>query len=302
MTGIVFDLKMNLHQLDNHPESPFRTTAIIDELNKTGIMKKVKIVSSRKATNQELLMAHSQEYINLIKNSTPEFLEKKFKNNSVYFNKYSYDSACLAAGSVLRLTNQIIVDNVSNGFAITRPPGHHASTSSASGFCIFNNVAMAAIYATAFNKRVLVVDWDIHHGDGTEEILNGRENILFFSVQRYDNGKYYPATGKTKISENIIDLGITNVVGDNDLYYDIFINHLTTFKNFKPDIIIVSCGFDAVVGDPLGEYQLSPKCFGNLTRLLINVCPKILLVLEGGYNCEQIAKCSVECINALLNN
>jgi acetoin utilization deacetylase AcuC-like enzyme len=304
MTGISYDDHMLLHQTDSHPESPQRLISIIEAIKKNNLLEKLIFFKGRKCTRDELLIAHSDRYIDTLETAYRSgnwMSMNKLYGGDCYFNQNTLNAAKMAVGSTINLADRIMEGTIHNGFSIVRPPGHHANRDSPSGFCIFNNVAITALHCRNRGNRVLIVDWDIHHGDGTESIIRGEKNIMLFSVQRYDNGKYYPQTGGTKAQQNIIDIGL-NQTGTDKIYYELFIDMLSQMTKFAPDIIIVSSGFDAVNGDPLGGYNLSPSCYGYLTKLLINVCPKILLVLEGGYNCEQISLCSVECLRTLINN
>ncbi len=301
--GLVYDDVMTLHESKGHPESPERIRSIMAAI-KSAAIPCLKIIEAKMASREELELAHDRNYINTIatayaKPNGHASLATEY-GSDVYFNESTYDCARIAAGSTLNLANAILSGSINSGFAVVRPPGHHASQNNASGFCIFNNVAISAIHCRNKGNRVLIVDWDIHHGDGTEAIVKGEKNIMFYSVQKYDNGKYYPGTGGSKNDSNIIDVGLSQVKGTDVKYYEIFIDALSQFKAFNPDIIIVSSGFDAVQGDPLGGFNLSPECYGYLTKLLKSVCPRVMLVLEGGYNCKQIGKCTVECMQALL--
>ena len=222
--------------------------------------------------------------------------------DSMFGNKDSLVSASIAAGSTLNLMKEILNNNIKHGVAIVRPPGHHATKSCASGFCFYNNIAISAKYVINYGKKIAIVDWDVHHGDGSESILKNVDNCLFISIHRYDHGNFYPGSGKNSYN-NIVNIPINGTAHDND-FYAIFENTvIPNLKKFGPDIIIISAGFDAAEGDPLGCMHISPGCYYNLTKQLLSLGKQpIMLALEGGYNLTSISNSMAECVRALLEN
>ena len=267
------------------------------------------------ATREQLAVVHGEWY-----------LDKVFKNmglledwfDDIFTNKRTRDSALRATGTALKMVQMIIDDEIDCGFANVRPPGHHASENRCGGFCFFNTVAIAAITAARQGRRVLIVDWDVHYGDGTAAVLQNlaekdpkvAANIFFFSIHRWDNGSFYPGKGKedgsgksrNDFANRVINVGFNGAKGD-EFYLDTFKSLVLPLREtFKPDLIIVSAGFDAAVGDDLGGCHVTPRCYGELTRLLSAITPHVALVLEGGYNLRSISQSAVECVKALLNN
>lgn len=315
--GYVYDSDMMRHKDpsdethlkggSSHPECPQRIESIYKELQKDKLLDNMSRIPSRHATVEEMELAHDNEYLNTLQKiiSTQDqhqitsFVTKTY--NSIYANKHTFNSALLAAGSTLDLVDNIINDTIDNGIAIVRPPGHHASKKSASGFCFLNNVAISAIHARNKGLKVAIVDFDVHYGDGTADIVGNEPNIEFFSVHRHDNGSFYPGTGNISSVANIHNYGFNlNKVGDSK-YLALFKNTIIPLiKQFGPDLIIVSAGFDAGIGDVLGGYSVTPDGFASMTRGLKEVCPSIALVLEGGYNLTTISKSMAACTKVLL--
>lgn len=306
--GLVYDPYMKNHCSEKHPESPERITSIYKCLLDAGYIDKMIAVKSRSITDDELLRIHNQEYVHDTKFllSGPNNSIKKFsgKYNSIFANKYTLDCALLAAGCCAEIAKEISLGNINSGFALVRPPGHHAYTNKASGFCIFNNACIAAKTALDYVQKVYIIDFDIHHGDGTQDIINKKFNnneIQFISIHRHDNGTYYPGTGKEINSENILNIPLNGDSGTNEIYLTIFEKIIcNNVKQFNPDVIIVSAGYDAAVGDPLGGYNLTPECYKTMVKMLKNITPKILLILEGGYNLNSISLCAKASVEALL--
>ena len=197
-----------------------------------------------------------------------------------------------------------MIGNVDRGVAIIRPPGHHATRNEAMGFCFFNNVAISAIYARNRGKKVAIVDFDIHDGNGTCDIINGEPGIHFISIHRYDNGRYYPGleTGAaSNVGSNITNFTFNHARGTDEEYKNLFNDKVVPLlQNINPDIILVSAGFDAGLGDPLGNYRVTPNGFKMMVRMMKNVCSTIVLVLEGGYNLDTISNSMAKCVEELL--
>ena len=312
-TGYVYDPVMARHkciELDgaDHPEQPERIHAIYKEMLNQNLIQKMFPIKSRYATEEEILLAHSQKYLNKLKSILTQKNEMKVafrmlnEFNSVYSNKYTLECAFLAAGSTIELVKNICNGTIDNGVAIIRPPSHHAERDEAMGFCFFNNTSLGAITAKNLGNKVAIVDFDVHHNNGTVDILKNTD-INLFSIHRHDNGKFYPGTGAVSNIKNVFNYPLNNVVAGDKEYLDIFNKYIIPKLNEdKPDIIMVSAGFDAGINDPLGGYAVTPQGYGQMVRLLKLITPKLCLVLEGGYNLETISKSMCECTKVLLNN
>jgi acetoin utilization deacetylase AcuC-like enzyme len=303
--GYVYDPIMSKHEcLDDpqHPENPERTKYIHQQLLQTGFYERMQRVPVRKASYSELALAHTDDYLKELEiglNIDPDTYAQKY--NSVFANQYTLDSARYAAGGVLDLTWQVCSGHLTSGFANIRPPGHHAHKNKPSGFCILNNVALAAIFANQqFEKRVAIIDWDIHVGDGTADIVQDRESILFISVHKYCGGSFWPGTGASKHDNNVHFIGLNEETAGDRHYQLVFDGKvIPQLRRFGPDLILVSAGFDAVQGDPLGKYKVSPKFYARVISNLKLICPNIILVLEGGYDLDSLGRSVVECVDAL---
>lgn len=303
-TGYIFDERMMGHcTYSSHPESPKRLVAIWEHFKKENLHLKCKRIASRKAKRDELEMVHNKEYVRLFL----EDLKKLPKHSDVYFNEFTVDAALLSSGSSMEMTHQVLSSELNNGIIISRPPGHHATKDTAMGFCFLNNIALSAKFAMEKHnlKKVAIIDFDVHHGNGTEDIFYDDPNVLFVSTHRY--GSFYPGTG------DLNDIGKDKGEGFNvniplslDRYGDgeyllIFKKVILPILNeFQPQMIFVSAGFDAVKGDPLGGMNVTPNGFAQIVHLLKSFGTKMILCLEGGYNLEESSKSLVECTKVLL--
>lgn len=305
--GLVYSPEMCLHRMPNehHPENPDRLYEIYKMLLNEGLAQKMIPVKIRKATIEELCLAHSEKYIKSLnwKLKGPNNVRETVPNRGdIFSNKYTLRTIKLAAGSTLELVKMVIKGKLRSGFAAVRPPGHHATKTQAGGFCFCNNLAIAAIYSVRLGKRVLIVDWDVHLGNGTEDIVRDLDNILFFSVHRHDYGTFYPMTGKSERYSNIIKIGFNGSPKGDDEYLKILKTDLLPIaKSFAPDLILVSAGFDAAKNDPLGQYNVTPDCYYEMTRLLLKVCPSMVLILEGGYDLVSTPSSAACCVKALFD-
>ncbi|OLL25267.1 Mannan endo-1,6-alpha-mannosidase DCW1 [Neolecta irregularis DAH-3] len=228
--------------------------------------------------------------------------------------------ARLAVGSLLNLLDSVLTNCVQNGFAIIRPPGHHAEPEKAMGFCIYNNISIAARYALQKYdtvQKVLIIDFDIHHGNGTELVFYDDPNVLYISIHRWDDGNYYPTTGDIeRVGEGVglgrnVNIGFSkqasrpnDKIGDPEYVSAFFHLILPIARQFEPDLVLVSAGFDAAEGHPeiLGGYHVTPTGFALITSLIKSVSPKLLYVLEGGYELTPLTNCATACLGQLIGH
>ncbi|XP_061195454.1 histone deacetylase 6-like isoform X1 [Saccostrea echinata] len=320
-TCIAYDEGMRAHCSTAsyyHPESPDRITRIFDKHTEWGLTQRCTRVETRMATEAELTLIHSSAHVEEIKSLEEKnpFELKKLESNyqSIYLCKDSYFCARMAAGFVLDVVDNVLTGQSQNGVAIVRPPGHHAECSRAMGFCFFNNVGIAAKYAqNKYNvKKVLIVDWDVHHGNGTQHQFYEDSSVLFISLHRYDQGFFYPSTTEgchTKVGTgegrgfNVNIAWNKGPMGDSE--------YITAFQQvvmpiayeFGPELVLVSAGFDAAMGDPLGCYSLTPAGYGHMTHMLSSLANgKVVLVLEGGYHLTAISNSMAMCTSILLGD
>jgi histone deacetylase 6 len=245
-------------------------------------------------------------------------LEKLFhialRLNSIYMNPSSIKCALLSAGSVCEVTEHVIAGNFDNGVAVVRPPGHHAESHKAMGFCFFNNVAIAAKMAIEKHgiQRVLIVDWDVHHGNATQHMFYDDDRVLFVSLHRYDNAGFYPGSedanydrvGQGKGEGYNINIAWNGEKMGDAEYISAF-NHIVmpVAYEYNPELILISCGFDSGQGDPLGGYNVTPNGYAHMTHLLKALANgKIVIALEGGYNLTTISNSMSAVVQVLLGD
>ncbi|XP_003462634.1 histone deacetylase 6 isoform X1 [Cavia porcellus] len=308
-TGLVFDEQLNeFHCLwdDSFPERPERLHAIKEQLMQEGLLDRCVSFQARFAEKEELMLVHSLEFIDLME-TTQYMNEGELRvladtYDSVYLHPNSYTCACLASGSVLRLVDAVLGAEIRNGMAIVRPPGHHAQHSLMDGYCMFNHVAVAARYAQKKHRiqRVLIVDWDVHHGQGTQFTFDQDPSVLYFSIHRYEQGRFWPHLKASNWSTTGFGQGQGytinvpwNEVGMRDADYIAAFLHilLPVAFEFQPQLVLVAAGFDALQGDPKGEMAATPAGFAQLTHLLMGLAGgKLILSLEGGYNLHSLAE------------
>lgn len=221
----------------------------------------------------------------------------------------------IAAGCVTDLALKVAQGELKNGFAVVRPPGHHATHSSPLGYCYFNSVAIAAkqVQQRLNVNKILILDWDVHHGNGTQEAFYSDPNVLYISIHRYDNGNFFPGSGHPSelgagagegFNVNVaLTGGLDPPMGDAEYLAAFRAVVMPIAHEFSPDLVLVSSGFDAVEGNPdvLGGYKVTAKCFGFLTRQLMSLAGgRVVLVLEGGHELQSLCDASEACVSALL--
>ncbi|XP_051282639.1 histone deacetylase 6 isoform X2 [Dicentrarchus labrax] len=318
-TGLVYSEIFTHHKNlwePSHPESPDRVTFIMEELERQDLLSHCIRVEPREATEEELLLLHTKQYLDLMestqKMSDCELHTLSDQYDSVYIHPESFQVCVSAVGSVLQLVDRVLTSELKNGFAVIRPPGHHAQSNKSNGFCIFNNVAIAAQYARTKHSvsRVLIVDWDVHHGQGIQYLFQEDPSVLYFSVHRYEGGSFWPhlpesdsqSVGGGRAEGRNINLP-WNKTGMTDADYITAFHQLLlpVAHEFQPQLVLVSAGFDAAVGDQKGQMCVSPQCFQVLTHLLMSLAEgRLVLALEGGYNLQSTAEGAAACVRALL--
>ncbi|KAL9243347.1 hypothetical protein vseg_017245 [Gypsophila vaccaria] len=312
-TAVGFDERMLLHteaemKSHPHPERPDRLRAIAASLSTAGIFPgKCRPIAAREITREELQKVHSMENIEAVELTQRMF--SSYFTPDTYANEHSRQAARLAAGLCADLASEIFSGRTKNGFALVRPPGHHAGVDQSMGFCLHNNAAIAALAAQAAGaKKVLILDWDVHHGNGTQEIFEKNKSVLYISLHRHEGGKFYPGTGAAhEVGTMGAEGYCVNVpwsrggVGDKDYIFAFQNVVLPIAMEFAPDLTIISAGFDAARGDPLGGCDVTPAGYACMTHLLSTLAEgKLLVILEGGYNLRSISSSATAVIKVLL--
>uniref|UniRef100_A0A4W3HWX9 Histone deacetylase n=1 Tax=Callorhinchus milii TaxID=7868 RepID=A0A4W3HWX9_CALMI len=343
-TGVVYDTIMLKHQcicgnFSNHPEHAGRVQSIWSRLQETGLLNNCERIRGRKATLEEIQMIHSEYHsllfgtnpLNRQKLDTRKLLGSVTQNffaalpcgglgvdsDTIWNEMHSSSAARMAVGCVIELASKVASGELKNGFAVVRPPGHHAEESAAMGFCFFNSVAITAKYLKHKLNigKILIVDWDVHHGNGTQQAFYSDPNVLYISLHRYDEGNFFPGSGAPDEVGSGLGEGFTvNIAWTGGLDPPMGdVEYLTAFRTvvmpiageFNPDVVLVSAGFDAVEGheSPLGGYKVKAKCFRYLTKNLMSLAKgRVVLALEGGHNLSAICDASEACVYTLLGN
>ncbi|XP_010341641.1 polyamine deacetylase HDAC10 isoform X1 [Saimiri boliviensis] len=299
-------------------ERPERLTAALDRLRKCGLEQRCLRLSAREASEEELGLVHSPEYVSLVRETQVlgkeelQVLSGQF--DAIYFHPSTFHCARLAVGAALQLVDAVLTGVVQNGLALVRPPGHHSQRAAANGFCVFNNVAIAAVHAKQKHglHRILIVDWDVHHGQGIQYLFEDDPSILYFSWHRYEHGRFWPflresdadAVGRGQGLGFTVNLPWNQVGMGNADYVAAFLHLLLPLAfEFDPELVLVSAGFDSAIGDPEGQMQATPACFAHLTQLLqVLAGGRVCAVLEGGYHLESLAESVCMTVQTLLGD
>jgi acetoin utilization deacetylase AcuC-like enzyme len=297
-TGYIFHPKYLKHETEPHPENPGRLEAIQYRLETSGTMKRLNMLAARVASEEEIAQIHDPAYIHQVKQSCADGVRSLDADTVI--SAESYEAACLAAGAGLKAVDQVVDGKVTNVFCAVRPPGHHAEKDRAMGFCLFNNVAIAARYAQAKRglSRIFIFDWDVHHGNGTQHSFYTDASVYYASTHQFP---FYPGTGAANETGSGDGMGTTLNLplapfSDDAVYLDLVENRvIPEMFRFKPDLILISAGFDAHEDDPLANMRISTQGFGLMTariqKAANELCRgRLISMLEGGYNHEALSE------------
>jgi acetoin utilization deacetylase AcuC-like enzyme len=303
-TGVAFDATLKQHDAGrDHPEQPARLSAAMSRLPP------LLEILTRPATDDDLALVHTREYIQLVEREVAQH-RGQLSTGDTSISAQSAICARLAAGCALSAVDAVFSRQVRNAFCVVRPPGHHASSARGMGFCLFNNVAIAARHAQRSHhaERVLIADWDVHHGNGTQDIFYEDGSVLFFSTHQ---SPWYPGTGarhETGIGAGdgkTINCPLPAGSGQAEVLGAFRELLVSAAAAFHPDLILISAGFDSRIHDPLGQFLLTDDDFGQLTLLMLELAQthcdgRLVSVLEGGYSLDGLARASEAHVKALV--
>ncbi|KAM0815010.1 putative Histone deacetylase [Seiridium cardinale] len=350
-TGCCYDDRMKLHAnadfgpTPHHPEDPRRIEEIMKIFKKAGLVfagsdtelvdilkdfptKYMWRIPAREATQEEILTAHTPshfDYVSSFVDMDTEQLrtlshELDQGRASLYVGALSYEAALLAAGGAIETCKNVVEGRIRNGFAVIRPPGHHAEFDTPMGFCFFNNVPVAAKVCQREYpetcRKVLILDWDVHHGNGIQNMFYDDPNVLYISLHVYDNGTFYPGKpdnpftpdgGIDVVGEGLgkgknVNIGWENQgMGDGEYLAAFQKIVMPIAQEFDPDLVIISAGFDAANGDELGGCFVTPGCYAHMTHMLMSLAGgKVAVCLEGGYNLKAISQSALAVARTLM--
>jgi acetoin utilization deacetylase AcuC-like enzyme len=308
-TGLIYDPAYLNHDTGGHPESADRVAYAYSILNRAGMLEKIVAVKPRLASMEEIELVHKPEYIGRLRAFSSRGGGSFGPDNIV--SRGTFETALLAAGGTLSAVDAVLDRKVEGAYALVRPPGHHARPGEAMGFCFFNNIAICARYAAKKYglSRILVVDWDEHHGNGTEEIFYNDNSVLYFSVHRDGN---YPGTGQIdRVGEGKgagfnINVPLPRRCNDDDYEY-VFRQILQPLADeYNPELVLVSAGMDTHAKDPIGQMNMSGLGFSRLAAVILEIAGRCcggasIFVLEGGYNLQALAEGVLAVVNTMVN-
>ena len=304
-TGLITsDTYQNHNTGDGHPEKIDRVTVVIDNFKKLD-NKKLIWKKPNKFENSFLIKTHTSNYIDQVNKSFPK-KGYNFLDGDTVISPGSKDASKDAVGSIITAIDGVQNKEFKNAFCAVRPPGHHAEKEKAMGFCIFNNVAVGANYLIEKYKynRIAIIDFDVHHGNGTQDIFYDNEKVLFISTHQYP---YYPGSGSEKEKGNFNNvLNIPLEAGTSaEKYLNAYENVLNKVREFKPEFLLFSAGFDAHIDDPLAQLQLSSEDFYKITKRTLEISKpfcngNVVSILEGGYDLKALQESTKRHVDALI--
>jgi acetoin utilization deacetylase AcuC-like enzyme len=299
-TGFVYNDTFLDHDTGaGHAERPDRLRSVTTHLKKTGLWQQLQHLMIDPIPEELILSVHTEAHYRYVRDAIRRGVRMLDTDGDTYASSGSFNAALLAAGAVVAGVDAVVTGPLDNVFCAIRPPGHHAESNKVMGFCLFNNIAIGARYAqSAYGvERVAIIDWDVHHGNGTQEIFYRDKSVLFISAHQYP---FYPGTGSREERgegegfEYTLNIPLTAGCGETEYVEAFQRNILPMLDGYRPDLIMISAGFDAHRDDPLANMRLTEESFGIFTEMMMDAAEKyckgkIVSVLEGGYNLEALA-------------
>jgi len=310
MTALIADPACLRHDTGpGHPERSARFEAVVKSIEAAGLLDQLTRLQPRAIIREDLILAHGARYLDLAEHEITSHLPQ-LSTGDTTISPRSWDAARVAVGSALAAVDAVVAGKVANAFCVVRPPGHHASADRGMGFCVLNNIAIAARHAQQRHglKRVLIIDWDVHHGNGTQDIFYEDGSVFFFSTHQ---SPWYPGTGRANETGAGAGKGTTLNCplpagsGRAEIFAAFEKQLVPAVDDFKPELVLISAGFDSRVGDPLGQFLLTDADFADLTKLVRGIADRhakgrVVSLLEGGYNLSGLASAATAHVQALL--
>jgi len=299
MTALIADAHCQQHDTGHgHPERPERFAAVMEGLKRAGLLEKLLQLPPRAVTGADFELAHDADYL---RRAEHDILSgaSQLSTGDTSICEASWTAAGLAVGCALAGVDAVMEGKAANAFCAVRPPGHHASADRGMGFCVLNNVAIAARHAQRRHgiERVLIVDWDVHHGNGTQDIFYEDGSVFFFSTHQ---SPWYPGTGRANETGSGAGKGTTLNCplpagsGHAEIFAAFEDKLVPAMEEFRPELVLISAGFDSRVGDPLGDFHLTDADFADLTKIVRGIADqyaksRVVSLLEGGYSLSGLA-------------
>ena len=308
--ALLADPISKLHETGSgHPEQPLRFDAVLHALEQAGLMEELARIPTRMATEDELALCHSHRYITTARRDILSGLPE-LSTGDTNVSTHSWEVALAAAGGVLNAIDTVVEQRAQSAFCVVRPPGHHARPAQGMGFCVFNNVSIAARHAQRHHGigKVLIADWDVHHGNGTQDIFYDDGSVFFFSTHQ---SPWYPFTGEAsetgegKGHDCTMNCPFPAGSGHAEILGAFRERLRRAADHFRPELVLISAGFDSRIADPLGRFTLSDADFAALTDVMLEIAgehagERLVSVLEGGYNLNGLASAAAAHVKALL--
>jgi len=315
MLGLIYDRRFLDHDTGEvHPEGPARLKVILEALRKEGLLDRMMPIPFRQAKAEEIALVHDPAYVDIVCMACDEGLTAIGSSDTKLCPK-SYDVAALAVGGTMAACDAVMAGTVRRAFCAVPPPGHHAETDRALGFCLFNNVAVAAEHLIRNHglRRVAIVDFDVHHGNGTQHIFESRSDVLYVSIHERPGSLPFPGSGEESEAGIGPGRGFTLNIplsrGAGDAQYQAAFDGqlLPKLREYRPEFLLISAGFDALAADMIAHLWLEPESYGWMTERLVEAAEqqcggRVVSVLEGGYQLDYLGRAVVHHLAAMAGN